>query len=236
MSNLFLDIPLRSRYLDYFIPRNALLRSVVGILPRFNGAVLDVGCGSMPYRPMILDSKLVVSYTGLDIQQALAYDGTPPDLIWDGVTMPIADDTFDCALSTEVLEHIQDPGPFLNETFRVLKPGGIYYFTVPFIWPLHEVPHDAYRYTPFSIQQIMKNAGFKVIELRPLGGWNASLGQMLALWIRRSIQNAFLKKAISILAMPLIWYLAKSDRIPDHFVESQMITGLWGLVQKPVHE
>lgn len=233
MSDLFLDIPLSSRYLDYYIPRNALMRSVTNILPRFKGAVLDIGCGGMPYRNLVLESNQVESYTGLDLQQALAYNGMPPDLTWDGQQMPIEDNSFDCALSTEVLEHVQNPGPFLAETYRVLKPGGIYYFTVPFIWPLHEVPHDAYRYTPFSIRQIMQNAGFTVVDLEPLGGWNASMGQMLALWIRRSIRNVWLKKMISILAMPMIWWLAKSDQLPVRFQEGQMITGLWGVVQKP---
>ncbi len=235
MINLFQDIPLSSRYLDYYIPRNALFRAVETALPGFSGKVLDIGCGSMPYKAMILKSEQVNSYAGLDIQTALDYDGTPPDLTWDGLTMPIADNTYDCGLSTEVLEHVPDPKPFLQETFRVLKPGGTYFFTVPFLWPLHEVPHDVCRYTPFTLRRIMEDAGFQVVHLQALGGWNAALGQLIALWTRRSIRNVVLKKLVSILAMPLVWFLAKTDRIPEHFTEGQMITGLWGVVQKPEH-
>ncbi|MCF8237233.1 MAG: class I SAM-dependent methyltransferase [Saprospiraceae bacterium] len=234
MSNLFLDISLSSRYLDYFIPRKALLRAVSTVLPRFSGEVLDIGCGSMPYRDLILHVDGVDSYTGLDIEHALEYDGTPPDLTWDGLTMPVADHSYDWGLSTEVLEHVPDPAHFLQETYRVLKPGGFYFFTVPFLWPLHEVPHDVCRYTPFTLQRIMVDTGFKVVQLEALGGWNAALGQLLALWIRRSIRNVMLKKIISILAMPLIWLLDRTDRAPVHFSEGQMITGLWGVLQKPV--
>jgi 2-polyprenyl-3-methyl-5-hydroxy-6-metoxy-1,4-benzoquinol methylase len=41
------------------------------------------------------------------------------------------DETFDAVVCTEVLEHLYDPVPAVEEAHRVLKPGGTYLVTVP---------------------------------------------------------------------------------------------------------
>ena len=41
-----------------------------------------------------------------------------------GESLPFADDTFDYSISLQVLEHVEDPRPLLEEMYRVLKPGG----------------------------------------------------------------------------------------------------------------
>ena len=101
--------------------------------------------------------------------------------------MPFENNQFDSAFGTEVLEHCPYPKAILKEVNRVLKPGGIFFFTVPFIWPLHEVPHDEFRYTPFSLKRLLEESGFEKIELEATGGWHASLAQMLGLWIKGAL-------------------------------------------------
>jgi SAM-dependent methyltransferase len=49
----------------------------------------------------------------------------------DGKHMPYPDDTFGTVISNSVLEHIPDVQPVLDESFRVLRPGGYLYFCVP---------------------------------------------------------------------------------------------------------
>ena len=46
--------------------------------------------------------------------------------------LSFADNTFDCVLSSDVLEHVPNPYAGHREIFRVLKPGGRHIFTVPF--------------------------------------------------------------------------------------------------------
>ncbi len=41
-----------------------------------------------------------------------------------GADLPFEDDSFDYAISLQVLEHVEDPRPLLEEMYRVLKPGG----------------------------------------------------------------------------------------------------------------
>jgi SAM-dependent methyltransferase len=45
--------------------------------------------------------------------------------------LPHAEASFDRVVATEILEHLANPGLFLSECWRVLKPGGILYLTTP---------------------------------------------------------------------------------------------------------
>jgi SAM-dependent methyltransferase len=121
----------------------------------------------------------------------------------------------------------------LKEVYRVLKKDGIFFFTVPFLWNLHEVPHDEYRYTPFSLQRHLENSGFRDINIKATGGWHASMAQMLGLWVRRSPLHPLKRKWFSILLKPVIKQLILKDSMSTPmFVEGQMITGLYGTAKK----
>ena len=187
MPDLFINIKPDFQTLDRYSVRRAILMALTEKLPLMQGALLDVGCGKMPYKNYVLENSMVTSYTGLDIDSALTYDAqVRPDYIWDGSQMPFKNTTYECAIATEVLEHCPDPETVLKEVFRVLKPGGVFFFTVPFLWNLHEVPHDEYRYTPFSLERHLKAAGFSSIQIKATGGWHAAMAQMLGLWVKRS--------------------------------------------------
>ena len=61
-----------------------------------------------------------------------AYGGV---LRGDATKLPFDDNTFDCVVTSEVLEHIQDDVNVISELHRVLKPGGSLGVTVPSWWP-----------------------------------------------------------------------------------------------------
>ena len=219
--------------LDTYAVRTAILRELKRVLPRLSGVLLDVGCGNMPYRSLVLAAPSGVSrYIGLDLKDNAPYV-TPPDLVWNGVTIPLGENSVDCVLCTEVLEHCKDPTAVLRELHRVLKPDGLLFFTVPFLWPLHDAPHDEYRYTPFAMERLLREAGLGDIELRALGGWDASLAQMIGLWVRRRGLRPWKRALLSRLLLPVVRRLAERDRIPGRFHESLMITGMSGIARKP---
>jgi len=230
----FVNIKFESNNLDRYVIRKAILESIKDNLAEFSGKFLDVGCGKMPYREYILDNSKVQEYIGLDIETALVYDTQiKPDFYWKGKDMPFRENTFDCAFATEVLEHCPEPETVLKEIFRVLKPGGVLFLTVPFLWNLHEVPNDEYRYTPFSLKRHLRNSGFTEIKIEATGGWHASMAQMIGLWVRRSPMKGNRRKILSAVLKPLIKHLIKLDKAsPVFFTEGQMITGLYGLVRK----
>ncbi|MFG6687625.1 class I SAM-dependent methyltransferase [Mariniflexile sp. HNIBRBA6329] len=230
----FTDIPFSINNLDRYIIRTAIFKALKETLPLFRGTLLDIGCGKMPYKNYILEHSKVSTYTGLDIENALEYDtDVKPDFTWDGKTMPFNTNSFDCAFATEVLEHCQEPEVVLSEVYRVLKPEGFFFFTVPFLWNLHEVPHDEYRYTPFSLRRHLENSGFNDIEIQATGGWHAAMAQMLGLWVRRSPMKANKRKYLSLILKPIIRFLIKLDKNTKiEFKDGQMITGLYGTAKK----
>lgn len=236
MSDTFINIAFTDKNLHNYYIRTSIFNSLKKNLPHFQGKLLDIGCGKMPYRDYILKSSKVINYVGLDIEDAIIYDeNIQPDFTWDGITMPFDDHSFDCAFGTEVLEHCAEPEIVLKEVHRVLKPGGVFFCTVPFLWNLHEVPFDAYRYTPFSLERHIKNSGFINIDINATGGWHAAMAQMLGLWVKRSPMSKSKRKWLTKLVKPIIRYLIKNDRNYDvTFKNGQMITGLYALANKKV--
>jgi len=134
----------------------------------FRGRLLEIGCGAK--QKALLVGDLVAEHVGLD------HPGSPhgtaaADLVGTAYAIPAADACFDCALSTAVLEHLEEPEIALREARRVLRPGGVAVFTAPLFWPVHEAPRDFYRYTRFGLEHLLRKAGFEVLELEPLAGF-----------------------------------------------------------------
>lgn len=230
----FTNISFTTENLDRFYIRTSIFNALKETLPKLEGNLLDIGCGKMPYKEYILKNSAVTKYIGLDIENALEYDSdVKPDFSWNGIKMPFENQFFDCAFGTEVLEHCPQPEIVLKEVFRVLKPQGVFFFTVPFLWNLHEVPNDEYRYTPFSLERHLVNSGFNDIEIKATGGWHASMAQMLGLWVRRSPMSKTKRDWLSVILKPIIRFLIKVDkRTQITFKEGQMITGLYGIAKK----
>jgi SAM-dependent methyltransferase len=230
----FTNIPFNINNLDRYYIRTSIFKALQDNLSCFSGRLLDIGCGKMPYKEYILKNSKVEKFIGLDIENALLYDPlVKPDFTWNGINMPFEDNSFDSAFGTEVLEHCPNPEIVLKEVHRVLKEDGVFFFTVPFLWNLHEVPHDEYRYTPFSIKRHLESSGFKDIEIKATGGWHAAMAQMLGLWVRRSPMSITKRKYLSYILKPIIKFLIKMDKNSTiNFEEGQMITGLYGTAKK----
>lgn len=58
-----------------------------------------------------------------------ALDGA--DVVHPGRPLPYPDDAFDAVVSMDVVEHVEDPVPWLEEALRVLVPGGLLFLTTP---------------------------------------------------------------------------------------------------------
>ena len=229
----FLIIDQSEKNIDNFIIRSKILKAIEETLPNLKGSILDMGCGRMPYKPLILANGRITNYIGLDLEMGVYADKKKPDLSWNGTKIPLEDDSVNNILAIEVFEHIPNPEIVLNEILRVLTPGGVFFFTIPFIWPLHDIPDDEYRYTPFSFERHLKNSGFFNIDLKPLGGWDTALAQMIGLWIKRKQMPEGLRSGFYKQLYPFYNQLLKNDYKSDNFSEQTMFIGMSGIAKKP---
>jgi SAM-dependent methyltransferase len=137
-------------------------------LPSIRGAAVDVGCGAQPYRSLFRDD---VKYVGIDTADAEARFGyaVPDTKYFQGSTWPLEDESVDFVLCTETLEHVLDSRAFLGEAARCLPPGGKILLTVPFAARWHYIPYDYWRFTPSSLEHLLKGAGFTDISVYARG-------------------------------------------------------------------
>ncbi len=228
----FLNPLLSIDNIDLYFIRTSIVNFIKNILPEVRGVLLDLGCGEMPYKNYIQTNSNISRYIGIDIENPIYQKHALPDLFWDGKTIPLDNDSVDVVMATELFEHLPDIQSVLNEIKRVLKPGGLMFFTVPFLWPLHDTPYDEYRYTPFALERHFKVAGFSDISIKALGGWNASLAQMLGLWLKRSGLQEDTRKKLSESFFPFYKELLGSDVVPEIYDNGPMVTGFSGTVKK----
>jgi SAM-dependent methyltransferase len=148
-------------------------------LPAFaRGALLDLGCGTVPLHGLY--APLVAGSTCVD-WAASPHATNHIDIVADlSQPLPLADGAFDTVILSDVLEHVPEPRALLAEIARVLRPGGHLLLNVPFLYGLHELPHDYYRYTRFALARLVGGAGLELLQLRAIGGSLHVLADLLA--------------------------------------------------------
>jgi SAM-dependent methyltransferase len=116
-----------------------------------NSIVLDLGCGQLPYIEFFPDMKIKEFY-GVDLSlESLKiarrnFKGVfPLILVRYGVkNIPFRDASVDMVVSSEVLEHLDDPAEYLKEIHRVMKDGGYLSLSTPcasaYLYP-HNLPY-----------------------------------------------------------------------------------------------
>lgn len=137
-----------------------LLEQASGLL---TGRVLEIGSGPDHYSDLLFGS----ASRRITVDIAVSHH---PTVVADAHALPFDDRVFDSSLASQVLEHLAEPGTALRELHRVLRPGGAVVMAVPFLYPLHELPHDYHRFTEYALNHMLKRAGFERISIRGYGG------------------------------------------------------------------
>jgi SAM-dependent methyltransferase len=133
-----------------------------------HGVLADIGCGNAPYYGIYRDR--VVKAIGVD-WPASTHGSSYIDVFCDlndGIELP--DESIDTILCTDVLEHLYEPRRLWIEFARILRSGGVALIGVPFLYNIHEAPHDYHRYTSFALRRYAEEAGLVVVSLDPIGG------------------------------------------------------------------
>lgn len=168
-----------------------------------DAVLVDYGCGDMPYRPLI--EPLVKRYIGVDLPTNPLADA---HLSPEGAA-PVEDASVDVVLSSQVLEHVDDPARYLAECRRMLRPGGLLVLSTHGLWVYHPHPADWWRWTGDGLRRIIQQAGFEVIEFHGLMGLAAAGVQLLQDGLVRKLPRRL--RSLAVLPMQALAELA--DRL-----------------------
>ena len=201
-------------------------------LPAITGTVVDLGCGTAPFRDDILVHAR--EYIGVDWTSTL--HDSRADIVADlNQPLPLPDAMADHVVSFEVIEHLAEPGTMLREAARILRSDGQLTLSAPFQWWEHEAPWDYQRFTRHGLRYQLEKAGFVDIVVRNTTGfwsmWTLKLNYQLARlprgprWVRATMRAPLI----------VFWWLAQAiaPRLDRVWHEDRETAGYFVTARKP---
>lgn len=132
------------------------------------GSLIDLGCGNAPLTALY--ASRVDGYSWADWPNSPHQKFQLDHEIDLNDTLPFGASSFDTILLSDVLEHVANPERLFAQLATILKPGGHLIVGVPFLYQLHEQPHDYHRYTSHKLRHFGEIHALEVIEVYEVGG------------------------------------------------------------------
>jgi SAM-dependent methyltransferase len=168
----------------FFLIRHYLERDAKFFVKKhkFEGKVLDLGCGQKPYQHIFKNSD----YVGIDFKNYSKNKdiaGGKPDFYFDekypkDFRLPFENGSFRHAVSFQVLEHHKKPELMISEMARVAGKGGLILISCPFVYALHEEPNDFQRLTHHKLKDIFEKNNCAVVEVKKQGGFFSAVSML----------------------------------------------------------
>jgi len=149
-------------------------------------SILDIGCATGALIASLRDNGWRV--TGVEISPSADYAKNERKL--DVRNIPLEenhfpDNSFDIILASHLIEHLNEPKTFLEETYRILKNNGIIFITTPDIsgfqsrlfgsrWRSAIFDH-LYLFSRRTLAKMLKAVGFKIESCHSWGGLAAGV-------------------------------------------------------------
>lgn len=163
-----------------------------------NERVLDLGSGGSSY------GRFFPNRICVDIDPA-----RKPDIVADAQNLPFADGDFSFVLCTEMLEHVKNPFAVEREIHRVTSSGGTLILSTRFVYPLHDTPHDYWRFTKYGLSELFKE--WTIIEIVPE---TRNFSTIAALLQRMSFQSIFrFNKIVKGILLGFVWLFHKANTL-----------------------
>ena len=124
-----------------------------------HGQVLHVGGGSKARSNAIWSSEVQLDSVNIKPEMEPTYIVEPHP------SFPIDDESYDTVVRMNTLDQAYDAKFVIREVYRVLKPGGNAYISVPFMFGIHSNPDAIFRATPSWWKETLRQIGFARTEL-----------------------------------------------------------------------
>lgn len=160
--------------------------------------ILDIGCGEG-----VTLEKLVkkfpdrtikgIDYSWENVEVCKEYN--LPAEVGDVYQLNFPDNTFDCCLFMEVIEHLEKPLRALKEIYRILRPGGLLLIVFPndIIFKISRIVclkfKEAFtpsghlkQWSPQEMRKVLRDIGFSIFKMEylPFSLWLCSLHCLVA--------------------------------------------------------
>lgn len=220
---------LRSYFSLYFPVRHYLWRDLNNFAKKYGirGKIIDIGCGEKPYRDLFANSE----YLGIDFpdysQNKDAGTGKPDYFFTEEYKktfeLPFSNESFDHAVSFQVLEHHPEPEKLISEMARVVKKGGYILITCPFIYALHEEPNDFQRLTHFKLKKVFEKNNCEVIRIKKQGSFFSAVSMLANEQLNHFAAKGRLNYLIAGLFYPLFLLFQYTGLLLDSFFQTEKI-------------
>ena len=158
---------------------NKRLDEIIGSFEpyRKNNRFLDVGCGAgnllaAASRAKWLAEGIEVSKPSIDFLQEQGFQVFHGEL----EAAHFAENSFDVLTASEILEHVSRPFDLLEESLRVLRPGGLLWATTPHgrgvsarilgaNWTCVSPPEHLQLFSIKGMKNLLKKAGFRKVQI-----------------------------------------------------------------------
>ncbi len=196
-----------------------------------NGAILEIGgkSGKNSYfnflrissDSTLLKTDLFASegVVALDVEKPFALDS----------------DSFDAVLAFHLFEHVYDLTVAPLEIYRVLKPGGRLFVSVPFIHEYHGDPNDYWRFTHKTMERLWSRSGLQCIHME-------AVGEGLLTWVGTRLPSICLppflrplgSTVLYLLLTPLDRLISIRPRIDGYSVPERYALDILAVFEKPL--
>jgi SAM-dependent methyltransferase len=83
---------------------------------------------------------------------------------------PLALESFNLVIAEQVFEHLIYPYRAAKNVYSMLRPGGYFLISTPFLQKIHNFPVDCSRWTPLGMKYFLSEAGFPIDAIQS-GSW-----------------------------------------------------------------
>ena len=128
--------------------------SIVALTLPIKAPIYEFGALQVPWQEGFADLRPLFpgkEYIGADMRE-----GPGVDKILDLHHIDLPAECVGTVLCLETLEHVEYPHRALEEIHRVLEPDGIAVISSLMDFPIHDHPHDYWRFTPEAFRSLLK--------------------------------------------------------------------------------